>query len=186
MYTPQDIERLVDAAQRGDELAWRKLVTTFTPLARRAAGRTGLPACDVDDAVQLTWMNANRHLRALTTAAAFPGWLSAIARREALRIAQKRSREVLTETAGETSASEAPSPEQTLFTEQRAVAVRAAVNRLPARQRSVVLAFLDRPDASYETLARELAMPIGSIGPTRVRSIERLRRDGELGRTLAA
>ena len=70
--------------------------------------------------------------------------------------------------------------------EQRAVAVRAAVDRLPARQRSVLLASLDRPDASYATLARELEMPVGSIGPTRIRSIERLRDDGELGDALAA
>jgi hypothetical protein len=36
------------------------------------------------------------------------------------------------------------------------------------------------PWHSYDDLSATLAMPIGSIGPTRVRSLERLRSDPDL------
>jgi DNA-directed RNA polymerase specialized sigma24 family protein len=39
---------------------------------------------------------------------------------------------------------------------------------------------LTEPDASYAEIAATLELPIGSIGPTRARSLSRLRRDGRL------
>ena len=40
---------------------------------------------------------------------------------------------------------------------------------------------LDSPEEpSYEEISRRLSMPIGSIGPTRARALERLRGDEQL------
>ena len=36
------------------------------------------------------------------------------------------------------------------------------------------------PELSYEEVGRRLSMPVGSIGPTRGRSLDRLRRSSEL------
>jgi hypothetical protein len=59
-------------------------------------------------------------------------------------------------------------------------ALRAAVQRLPGRQRELMDALITMPWHSYDDLSATLAMPIGSIGPTRVRSLERLRSDPDL------
>jgi len=63
--------------------------------------------------------------------------------------------------------------------------VRAAVRRLNGRKQLVLDALLCTPDASYDDLAQRLQMPIGSIGPTRERGLERLRSDSALGSAVA-
>ena len=51
-----------------------------------------------------------------------------------------------------------------------------AVDRLPRRQRQLVLAMSATPPPPYEELAQRLSMPVGSIGPTRARALHNLRR----------
>ena len=55
-----------------------------------------------------------------------------------------------------------------------------ALSELPERQRDLMRLLTTNPDLSYEEVARQLSMPIGSSGPTRGRSLDRLRRSSEL------
>ena len=71
-------------------------------------------------------------------------------------------------------------PDDIAAERERRSAVRAAVRRLPGRQRNLLSAMLDRPYASYEEIADALEMPVGSIGPTRDRALTRLRSDTAL------
>ena len=66
------------------------------------------------------------------------------------------------------------------MTRERRAAVRAAVRRLPGRQRELLAEMLRRPCSSYEEIAGSLEMPVGSIGPTRDRALARLRGDTAL------
>jgi RNA polymerase sigma factor (sigma-70 family) len=186
MCTNDDTQNLVEAARRGDAAAWNRLVITWTPTLSAVARRTGVRACDVDDAVQATWINAFKYLDALSRPDALRGWLTAITRREALRILRSSARELPIATTPHEAADDGPSPDQAISAEERASAVRAAAERLPGRQRSVVLALLMNPSACYTAMARELSLPIGSIGPTRGRAIERLRADLELVAALSS
>ena len=68
-------------------------------------------------------------------------------------------------------------PEAVAAEQERARALRAAVRRLPDRQRRLLTAMLDTPGASYEELSAALEMPTGSIRPTRERALGALRRD---------
>ena len=65
--------------------------------------------------------------------------------------------------------------------------VRAALAALPARCRGLREALYLQGERPYAEVADELGMPVGSIGPTRARCLERLRQalDGHLldGRT---
>jgi DNA-directed RNA polymerase specialized sigma24 family protein len=55
-------------------------------------------------------------------------------------------------------------------------ALRAAVKRLPDRERAILDA-LNHVADSYAQISRSLDIPLGSIGPTRERALARLRRD---------
>ncbi len=68
---------------------------------------------------------------------------------------------------------------------ERADALRAALRRLPARQRALLELLVDEAEPSYLEAARHLGLPRGSVGPTRVRALARLRVDGRLARAAA-
>jgi DNA-directed RNA polymerase specialized sigma24 family protein len=80
---------------------------------------------------------------------------------------------------------EAPEPresaddptQETLLALERRRAVRDAMSTLPERQRQIVETLFFSADPSYANLASRLAVPIGSIGPTRERALARFRRD---------
>ncbi len=76
-------------------------------------------------------------------------------------------------------------PEAAVLAAERRATVHAALARLPERQHCLMRLLVLRPELSYEEAGRRLAMPVGSIGPTRARCLQRLRLDLRL-RALAA
>jgi RNA polymerase sigma-70 factor (ECF subfamily) len=86
-------ESLIAAAAQGDRGAFGELYSRY---ARMVHGilLARVPAGDAEDLVQEVFMSAMRQLRVLRTAAAFRGWLAAIARNRAIDYfrAWKRSR----------------------------------------------------------------------------------------------
>jgi DNA-directed RNA polymerase specialized sigma24 family protein len=64
-----------------------------------------------------------------------------------------------------------------LLRNERDAALTAAFARLPARDQMLLRMLALDPPPSYEEIGAALSMPIGSIGPTRGRALERLRRE---------
>src|SRR5690242_13011537 len=98
--SPRDerpITRLVRAAASGDARAWEALVAIAGPVVRRAAAGFKLSPADVDDVAQITWLRAYDRLGTLREPEAFIGWVVVTARREALRLLQRQSPEILTD-----------------------------------------------------------------------------------------
>jgi RNA polymerase sigma factor (sigma-70 family) len=171
-------------AAAGCEDAWRDLVARFDPMLRGIVRGYRLDAADVEDVVQTTWIRAHRNLDRLNDPGAVGAWLAITARREALRTLQRGVRELpsaepqpLEEPGGE-------APEDIASRKERRTALRAAVRRLPGRQRELLSEMLRRPCSSYEEIALSLGMPVGSIGPTRERALSRLRDDAALAAAL--
>jgi RNA polymerase sigma factor (sigma-70 family) len=175
---------LVRAAQAGDEGAWELLVARLTPPLRRVVRGYGLSPADVDDVVQASWMTAFTHIGRLRNADAFGGWLTVTARRASLRLMQRGTREFATDNEHVLDQVTHSTPESALLDAEELDAVHAAVDRLPGRQRGIVRALLHHSNASYDEIAVELGIPVGSIGPTRERALARLRRDRRLIATI--
>jgi RNA polymerase sigma factor (sigma-70 family) len=168
------------AAAAGDEEAWRALVERFDHMLRCVVRGYRLDAADADDVVQTTWIRAYDHLHRLDEPAAIGGWLAVTARREALRTLQRGVREIVAEDPQPAEHPDAGTPETETIERERRAAVRAAVGRLPGRQRVLLSTFLRKPAASYDEISAALDMPVGSIGPTRERALSRLRDDATL------
>ena len=181
---PPPAPEIVRSAARGDERAWSHLVTRFEPVVRAALRRYRLTRHDLDDVVQTTWLRAFRHLGRLEDPASFGPWVSVTARREALRLLQRETPEVLTDEPPEDTRLEWTTGETAALDRERRAAVRASARRLPVHQRRLVDLLLDRPGISYEQISEVLDIPVGSIGPTRERALRRMRLDAALAQAL--
>jgi RNA polymerase sigma factor (sigma-70 family) len=175
----RELVSLVRSAAAGDELAFAGLVARFDRPLRSIARSYRLSGWDVDDVVQSTWIQFLEHGRALREPAAVSGWLATTARRYCLRLLQANVREVLTEDAAGETGCDGRLDVEVLAAEQRA-ALDASLSRLSDRQRGLMTLLLDEPDLSYEEVGRRLGLPVGSIGPTRARSLSRLSCDTRL------
>jgi RNA polymerase sigma factor (sigma-70 family) len=179
-----ELSDLTRAAAAGSEEAWTDLVTRLDAVLHTVARRYRLGAADVDDVVQTAWLRALDHVERLNDPGAIAGWLVTTTRREAMRTLQRAVREVLTDDTAGIDEPDVAGPETAVIARERRLALRGAVRRLPGRQRDVVASLLCSPSASYERVAMQLAMPRGSIGPTRDRALARLREDRELERAV--
>jgi RNA polymerase sigma factor (sigma-70 family) len=172
------------AARRGDERAWSTLVARFGGTIRAIARRHRLDQADQDEVVQRTWLRLVESIHAVRDPAALPGWLATTARRECFRIQQGRAREVL---HGDVAVpGEQAAVEDTVFAAERSRALHGALERLPGRERALLRLQLTHPALDYGQIGWRLGMPVGSIGPTRGRSLARLRRDAQLVGVLEA
>ena len=170
---------LVRAAQAGDQRAWEALVPRLSPILRTVARDYRLSAADVDDMVQATWVAAFSHIAQLREPEAITGWLCVTARRQALRIVRARRLEIPVDDLQPADETAQPRFESALVREEEHREVHAAIDRLPDRQRALLTALLNA-ETSYADVSTKLKMPYGSIGPTRERALNRLRRDRRL------
>jgi RNA polymerase sigma factor (sigma-70 family) len=170
----------VVAARDGDERAWNMLVEHFTPTLRSVAKGFRLQPHDVDDVVQACWLAALGNLHSLREPAAIGAWLVTTARRHALRAHQHGVRELLAASPLSEYHAAPECVESTVVAAERVRGLRAAVERLPGRQREVLESLIAEPERSYVEVSQGLGIPVGSIGPTRERGLDRLRRDERL------
>jgi RNA polymerase sigma factor (sigma-70 family) len=179
---PEDPElvALVRAAAAGDAVALTRLVGRFDRALRGVARSFRLSSWDTDDVIQATWLQFMQHGRDLREPAAAGGWLVTTARRQCLRVLQRHVREQLTDEPARGEACDRAEPERELIAAERREVLHGALAELPARQRELMRVLVTSPDLSYEEVGRALSIPIGSIGPTRVRSLDRLRRSSKL------
>ncbi len=174
---------LIDLS-RGDGEAAAEIVDRFAPMLRAVSRRAGVPEHCVHDIVQTTWLRLLEAPHSIREPAHLGGWLKTVATREAWRTTGSERREVALSDALSGMASGAPSPEDRAIQAEEVCWLHRAIGSLPERQREVMSALMLDPAPSYEEIAERLEIPIGSIGPTRVRAMQRLRRlrQGEAGR----
>jgi RNA polymerase sigma factor (sigma-70 family) len=176
------LRRLVDAAAAGDQNAWQALVTRFNPMIRSIARRHRLSAADQDDVMQRTWLALVRYIRRLSTPEALPAWLATTARNESLATLRGSLREFPVDEVPPARDSREGSDHvvEEVLSEARRTALREAVARVGGRERAMLEMLLDQAGPSYAEISAKLGMPVGSIGPTRARSLMRLRRDPQI------
>jgi RNA polymerase sigma factor (sigma-70 family) len=177
----------VVAARAGQNDAWERLVARFQPTLEAVARRHRLTPADVEDVVQRTWEKCYQHLADLRDAEALPGWLTTTCRREALAVIRGQQRCIpVPDDSMLALASVRPDhrgtggdPVDTVVEREQMAALCQAVAGLPERQRLLVATLMQSTERKpvYGELAAALAMPIGSIGPTRLRAITTLRRE---------
>lgn len=165
---------LVAACLGGDQGAWRVLVLRYGGLVFAVARRNGLDHAMADDVVQEVFAVLLRQMSGLHNPTGLAKWLMTTAQRVSRRMLSRARRQVGTPV-------EIPEPGDLASDEmerlERQQLVREALRRLGGRCETLLTALYLRDEAaSYEHVARALELPVGSIGPTRARCLEKLLR----------
>jgi RNA polymerase sigma factor (sigma-70 family) len=166
---------LLAAALRGEQAAWDGLVERYGRLVWAVARGYELSAADAADLSQTVWLRLVEHLDAIKEPERLGSWLATTARREGIRLLRRRSLEIPDEHQQEQSDQGKDGPEETAMAADEHAQLRAALERLPERCRKLLRVIAASDEANYSEVAAALDMPVGSIGPTRSRCLERLR-----------
>jgi RNA polymerase sigma factor (sigma-70 family) len=174
-----DITRIVSAAANGDQRAWDQIVERYSGLLWAVARAHRLSAADGADVVQTTWLRLIEHLPQIRNREGIGSWLATTARRECLRLLRSGARCQPSDEMQSLVDAGADHAEvdSALLTAERDAELWAAFSRLPTRDQALLRLLAVDSSPSYQEISAALGMPIGSIGPTRARSLERLRRE---------
>lgn len=178
---PDDpVPGLVRAAAAGDAQAWEQLVDRYAGLVWSICRAHRMSDEDAADAAQLTWLHLLENLDRIRDPRRLAGWLATTCRREC-RAMLRRARSSLTveeEHMDRLLGGGAPADEPVLVADQYAV-LWEAFRRLSEWCQQVLRALVvdaeDRPP-SYSLVASQLRTPVGSLGPTRKRCLNQLRK----------
>lgn len=166
---------ILDAARGGDPSAWAEIVRRYESAVRAAVASYRLNSADSADAVQNTWLHLFEHAVAIRDPEKLGGWLTTTARRECLAQIRRQRVESSAATIDTVQSSPELLPEVAVILSETRHDVRSATSALSSRARTIIDAMYYHPCGNYEEIARRTGMPIGSIGPTHLRTMRRLR-----------
>ena len=173
------VAELVTAAQNKDRGAWNQIVDRFSGLVIATARRYRLPEHDVADVAQTVWLHLVEHLTDLREPAALPGWLVSTTRHECVRTLgrQAKQRPLDPQLVSErtTTGDFAVDVTDNLDRLTKHQAMLAGLAELSDADRQLLSLLVTDPPMSYAQISQLLGIPIGSIGPTRGRALQRLR-----------
>jgi len=170
---------LVTRARDGEQQAWDALVERYSPLIWTICRRHRLSDADAEDIGQSVWLQMVRQLDMIHDPAALPGWLVTVTRRECLRVLQV-TRKPLTagyvQDADNLPDKEARTAAEELLAAERHAALREAFLDLSPSEQRLIALLIEDPPVPYAQISARLGIPAGSIGPTRSRCLDKLRR----------
>ena len=172
-------DQLLRSAGGGDEQAWTEIVRRYRGLVSAVVRSYRLQDADAHDAEQRTWLRLVEHQHSVRDPHRLGGWLATTASRECLRILRE-SRAVVTD-----ELDAVPDPDRTV--EDRVVDADTVsrlwtiVAALPPRGRTIMMELFAEEPRPYAEVARDTGIPIGSLGPSRARLIDRVRRSFDTG-----
>jgi RNA polymerase sigma factor (sigma-70 family) len=190
--TPDDAT-LVARCRAGDGVAWEVLVRRYQRLVHAIVRRIGLDEHGAADVFQTVFSRLVEHLPRIGDPSRLQAWIVTTAKREALLQRRRGQRHVsmtrVDADEGDADADEwdlpddAPIAEEALAELQQLELLRQALELLDERCRSLLTMLFREADEvlSYDEIAGRLATRVGSIGPTRARCLDKLRRLVERG-----
>lgn len=174
----RDDVRLVKECIAGNEEAWAALIEKYKALIYSIPVKYGLPPHEAAEVFQGTCVELLTRLPELREPRALPKWLMQVAHHQCYRWKRQQQR-VVSRDADETlpePATPAIAESVVQQTQEEQMLREALANLTPQCRRLVELLFLETPPRPYAEVASELGLALGSIGFTRQKCIERLRR----------
>jgi RNA polymerase sigma factor (sigma-70 family) len=166
---------LIRGCREGRVEAWRRLLEKYERLVFSVPRKYGLSTDDAADITQLTFTILVQSMDKLPEDSKLGGWLTTVARRHTWRLLERNRRQgigrhaVLDENVtGGTEPIEGWELGEWLH---------QGLSMIGRSCRNLLFAlYLDPSQPSYAEVAERLGMAVGSVGPTRIRCLERLRR----------
>jgi RNA polymerase sigma factor (sigma-70 family) len=175
---------LVQECLSGNEEAWSLLIDKYKALIYSIPVKYSLSQHEAADVFQTTCMELLVRLPQLREPRALPKWLMQVAHHECYRLKRLSQRVVSRDAEPDLPEPETPAIAESLVQQtQEEQMLREAMTALtPQCRRLMELLFFETPSRPYTEVAAELGLAVGSIGFTRQKCIERLKRQlTELG-----
>ncbi len=181
----RDDRQLVAACLAGEPAAWEALISRYQRLIYSIPLKARLSPDDAADIFQSVSLKLYEKLATLRDHDKISSWLITTATRECWRLAARNRREAAppgfggeddTNPTADIPAT-APLADEEREMLERGQAVRQAIASLPERCRELLSILFYQPEEwSYAEIAQRMNMPVPSIGPTRARCLEKLKK----------
>jgi RNA polymerase sigma factor (sigma-70 family) len=164
--------------REGDSEGLEELVRVLSPVLWQVVRATGLDRERAEDVVQTTWIALVDHADSITSAQGIAAWLCTAARREAWRAGRQATRErPVDDQVLAHGLPDHDSPEEQVILDDEAALLRDCLGKLSDRCQKLLRIVAAGPRPNYSDVADTLGMPVGSIGPTRGRCLDKLRHE---------
>lgn len=180
MPDDQTTPELLRAALDGDEFAWAALVDEHRSVVWAMVTGTGLRGADAEDAFQLTFIRLHERGGSINDASRLRSWLATTARNTAIDVHRRQRHTVPVDDFSQISDLTNPAVDSGALTDDTIRSVRRALDDISQRCQQLLHLLFSDPAPSYELVSETLGIPIGSIGPTRQRCLDSLRRSRHL------
>jgi RNA polymerase sigma factor (sigma-70 family) len=167
---------LLARVNEGDESAWNELVQRYAGLVWSVARSFRLSAATTDDVVQTVWLRLAEYSSRIREPERLAAWLATATRNEALRAIRGQQRVIPHAGFAESSEPTSRSIEDVITDDVTLRAVLQAFSELSAADQQLLRLLCTVPPLDYQTIAEILGRSIGSIGPSRARCLDKLRR----------
>jgi len=171
-------EQLVKDCLAGNEDAWSLLIEKYKALIYSIPVKYRLPAHEAAEVFQSTCVELLHRLPELREPRALPKWLMQVAHHQCYRWKQQQQRLLSRDADPDLPVPETPALAETLLqqTQEEQMLREAMATLSPQCRRLVELLFFETPARPYTEIAAELGLAVGSIGFTRQKCMERLRK----------
>jgi RNA polymerase sigma factor (sigma-70 family) len=188
MAEVSDLPTLVRASAAGDENAWHELVHRYAYLVVSVTRQYRLSTVDAQDVSQTVWLRLVEHLADIREPRALASWIVTTAKHECLRQLRTGTRTVPVDplAGGELDRCDPAEPDGELLAAERHQALRDGLAELAPQHRALLEMLAADPPPPYSEISQRLGIPVGSIGPTRRRILEKLRSTVAIRTYLAA
>jgi RNA polymerase sigma factor (sigma-70 family) len=166
---------LVRRVAAGDKSAWGPLVERYKSLVWSIVRSYRFNDDDASDVVQTTWLRLVEHLDRIRDPDAVGTWLATTARNECLAHLRRKGRQGVSLEAVPEVAAASPSPGEGVLVRERDAVLWSALHHISDRCRHLLRILASDPPPSYQEVGAALGVPVGSIGPTRARCLQKLR-----------
>ena len=167
---------LIRACRAGDARAWERLLDKYERLVFSISLNYGLTTDDAADVTQITFTILLQNLDSVPDGIRLAPWLATVTRRHTWRLLARNRREAINpdeDLAGNETLGGVTDPRERWELSEW---LNYGLSTLDERCRQLLLAlYFDAEQPSYEQVAEQLKMPIGSIGPTRARCLEQMK-----------
>jgi RNA polymerase sigma factor (sigma-70 family) len=178
MSDARTVQELVADAIAGSQSAWNGIVDRYASLVWSICSSFRLSEADAADVSQAVWLRTVENLHALRVPAALPGWLATTTRNEALKVIStaKRSPSLVSTVIESRADLDSPVLDAALVAAEERAALREAFTQLPEHCQQLLSLLMSDDRPPYAEISARLEMPVGSIGPNRMRCLDKLRR----------
>jgi RNA polymerase sigma factor (sigma-70 family) len=170
---------LIRGCRKGDVDAWQRLVDRYERLVFSIPRRYGLSREDAADISQLTFTILIQNIDTVLEDINLGAWLATVARRHTWRLLKRKRREEAGERGSSSEGTTLLSNGGTEDLERWELAewLNHGLSTIGKACRDLLSAlYLEPEQPSYAEIAARLGMAVGSVGPTRIRCLKRLRK----------